>query len=369
MMKICHLTSVHKDNDVRIVLKEVYSLSKSYETILLVNNPTQSTDTQFRKVNLELKFNNRLSRIIFSKRLILKKSLEVEADIYHFHDPELLSVGNKLVKRNKKVIYDIHEDTSKQILSKHYIPRFLRKPISKIFSFYEKRSIKNYSAIVTATPFLKSKFEKYNVNTVDINNYPLLYEFVDIEPRRNTTPKVTYIGGLTEERGVFQMIRLANQFSNVNFCFCGNFSNPKDEKKAKSMQEHNNIEFRGFVSREEIKNVLENSTVGLVLLKKNERYKDSLPIKMFEYMAASLPVIATNFKLWESILNESNAGITVNPDDFDKLKEALSSILKDEKTARKMGENGREFVIKKYNWSNEEKKLNKLYKKIEEELV
>src|SRR5699024_3886287 len=142
---------------------------------------TQSTDTQFRKVNLELKFNNRLSRIIFSKRLILKKSLEVEADIYHFHDPELLSVGNKLVKRNKKVIYDIHEDTSKQILSKHYIPRFLRKPISKIFSFYEKRSIKNYSAIVTATPFLKSKFEKYNVNTVDINNYPLLYEFVDIE--------------------------------------------------------------------------------------------------------------------------------------------------------------------------------------------
>src|SRR5699024_6698060 len=144
MMKICHLTSVHKDNDVRIVLKEVYSLSKSYETVLLVNNPTQSTDTQFRKVNLELKFNNRLSRIIFSKRLILKKSLEVEADIYHFHDPELLSVGNKLVKRNKKVIYDIHEDTSKQILSKHYIPRFLRKPISKIFSFYEKRSIKNY---------------------------------------------------------------------------------------------------------------------------------------------------------------------------------------------------------------------------------
>lgn len=368
-MKICHLTSVHKDNDVRIVLKEVHSVAKNYETVLLVNNPSHLTAEKFKKVNLELNFNNRLSRILFSRKLILKKALEIDADIYHFHDPELLSVGNKLIKKNKKVIYDIHEDTAKQILSKHYIPKLFRKTISKLFSVYEKRSIKYYSAIVTATPFLKSKFEKYNPNTIDVNNYPLLHEFIDIEPQKNTKPKVTYIGGLTEERGIFHMIKLANHFSNVNFCFCGDFSNPKDEKEANNMIVHNNIEFKGFVSRKEIQNVLENSTVGLVLLEKNERYKDSLPIKMFEYMAASLPVIATDFELWESILSESNAGINVDPNDFDKLKEALFNILTDEITSRKMGRNGRDFVIRKYNWTNEEEKLNKLYKKIEEELI
>lgn len=368
-MKICHITSVHADNDVRIVLKEVSSLSKYYETTLLANQSTTMKHKGYMMRNLDLKYSSRIKRILFSKKKVLSKALEVDADIYHFHDPELLGVGNELIKQNKKVIYDIHEDTSEQILSKYYIPKFLRKTVSRIYSSYEIRSVKNYTAIITATPFLKGKFEKYNTNIVDVNNYPLLHEFVDIIPINVQTPRITYIGGLTEERGIFQMIELANHFSNIKFCFCGVFSNPKDKDKAEEMIKYDNIEFKGFVSRLEIKKTLESSTIGLVLLEKNERYKDSLPIKMFEYMAAGLPVIATDFNLWDSILKEARAGITVNPNNLEEMVKAISNLISDTDYAVTLGKNGRKYVFEKYNWNNEEKKLLDIYQKIEEELL
>ena len=82
---------------------------------------------------------------------------------------------------------------------------------------------------------------------------------------------------------------------------------------------------------------------------------------MFEYMSAGLPVIASNFPKWKNIINETNCGICVNPENPDEIAKAIEFIMTHPKKAKEMGQNGRKLIEKKYNWSIEEKKLNIIY--------
>ena len=81
-------------------------------------------------------------------------------------------------------------------------------------------------------------------------------------------------------------------------------------------------------------------------------------------MAAGLPVIASNFELWKSIVEESHCGVCVDPYDNDQVTKAIKTFLNDRTLAQKMGQNGREWVLNKYNWNSEEKKLLSLYSEI-----
>ncbi|WP_414050642.1 glycosyltransferase family 4 protein [Macrococcus animalis] len=318
-------------------------------------------------VNIKKKFSGRLNRILNSKKTFFKEAMKINADVYHLHDPELLSLALKLKKQGKKVIFDSHEDTPKQIMGKHYIPLLIRKPLSMVFEKYETFVTAKLDAIVAATPTIKNKFLKINKNTIDVNNYPILEEFIDI-PNDFTMKKnqIVYIGGLSKERGANEMALLSNEMPDTQFVFCGKFSALTEEEEAKKIIKHENVNFTGFVSRSEIQKVLEESKIGLVLLERNERYKDSLPIKLFEYMAAGIPVIASNFQLWETIIDESKSGFCVDPKDTAQQVELARKIINDNEYAKQLGDSGRKFVLEKYNWNNESQKLLELYKQLEE---
>ena len=104
--------------------------------------------------------------------------------------------------------------------------------------------------------------------------------------------------------------------------------------------------------------------MGLVTLHPLPNYKDALPVKMFEYMAAGIPVIASNFTLWQEIIEGNECGICVNPLEPRAINKAIQYLIDNPKTAQKMGENGRQAVKQKYNWAIEEKKLFLLYEKL-----
>lgn len=367
-MKICHVTSVHKLNDVRIFLKECKSLSKHYDVTLLGNDPNNDYyDENIKIVNIKIKFNNRIERIKNTSKIFLKEALKINADIYHLHDPELLNLATTLKKYNKKVVFDFHEDTPKQILAKHYIPMFLRRPISFAYKIEENRKAKQFDAIVAATPYLRDKFLKINKNTVDVNNFPILDEFINI-PNIFSEKKydLIYIGGISPERGLFEMVDIMNKLPDKSLLICGPFVSESYKEKALQKIKNNNITFSGVLNRNEIQDALKNSRIGLVLLKKNDRYAESLPIKMFEYMAASLPVIVTDFDLWKKIIDDAKSGYYFNPQNINDIVIYIENLLKDQENMKILGESGRKFVMDRYNWENEEKKLLNLYKKLEE---
>ena len=366
-IKIAHLTSAHERSDVRIFLKECSSLAESgFETSLIV------ADSKGNELNSCINIidvgqpTGRVNRIFNTTRRILNAATLLDADIYHLHDPELMPIGIKLKNQGKKVIFDAHEDLPKQILAKPYLNKIARKSLSFAASTYEQWAAKKFDAIVTATPFIRDKFLKINPNTIDINNYPKLGELdtynIDWSSKKNS---ICYIGGLTKVRGIEEIVQALSQLKHqdIRLQIGGAFSEETFEQLVKELPSwQTQVDFLGWLNRTEVSNIMETSIAGLVTLHPIINYLDALPVKMFEYMAAGIPVIASDFPLWISIIEKNQCGICVNPLNSKEISEAIDFIIENPEQAKLMGENGRVAILTKYNWNIEITKLIDLYR-------
>lgn len=359
---ICHLTTVHQPFDTRIFYKECKTLLKAgYEVYLVASHDKDEQKEGVNIVSLP-QAKNRFERMVKKTRLAYKKALEIDAQIYHFHDPELIPVGLLLEWRGKKVIYDVHEDVPKQILSKTYLPKFIRPLLSKLIEKIEYLASKKFDYIITATPFIKDRFLKNNVNTIDVQNMPILEEFIDIQHNWSYKEKaVCYVGGITKIRGIFEMLDAIKLLPEINLYLAGplEYQNFIDDIKKSE-----NTKFLGFLNRQELKQLFYNCICGLVLFHPEKNHINSQPNKLFEYMSAGLPVIASNFQSWKNIVESNNCGICVDPLNPKDIAEAIKYLVDNPDIARKMGENGRKAVLEKYNWENEAKKLLNVYEKL-----
>ena len=87
----------------------------------------------------------------------------------------------------------------------------------------------------------------------------------------------------------------------------------------------------------------------------------AIPHKLFQYMAMRKPIVATDCTSLKRIINECECGVIITSGDHKKIAEAIISLYNNKKCARKLGENGKEAVVKRYNWKIEAEKLRKLY--------
>jgi glycosyltransferase involved in cell wall biosynthesis len=370
-MKICHLTSVHPAEDIRIFVKECRYLQQSgFDTTLIVANSNTYNKDGVKIVGVDVNAGNRYLRILKGPQKVYKKALEIDADVYHFHDPELLPVGLMLKRKGKKVIYDVHEDVPEQVLSKEWIPSFLRQSISKVVKGIEKFSSKRFDAVVTATPTINQRFKTYNSNSVSIHNFPITNELIteNLSSSDQVAHKTAiYIGGITKLRGIEEMVdamELVNKSEPIQLTLAGKFSPESLEEQVKGRSGWKYINHAGWLSREEVKEHLGQAFVGLVLLRPEPRYMVSYPIKLFEYMSAGIPVIASNFPVWKEIIEESQCGICVDPLNIQEISEAILWFYKNPGEAEKLGRNGREAILNKYSWENEAARLTALYQKL-----
>lgn len=363
-IKVVHLTSAHPRFDTRILIKECCSLAKKYSVSLVVADGLGDEIKENVFIYDVGKFNSRKERMIYAPRVLLKKSLELDAELYHLHDPELIPIGIILKMHGKKVIFDAHEDLPNQIYSKPYLHPLIKKPVSITIRLIESLTCARLDGIIAATPFIRDKFLTINNNSIDINNYPKIEEFNNTVASKIKN-QVCYVGGLAEVRGITEMVSALEITQNDSqLKIAGNFIESVLQDKITKMRGWKKVDFIGYVGRDEIKNTLIESVAGLVLLHPTRSYIDSLPVKMFEYMIAGIPVIASNFPLWESIIDEAACGICVDPLNPNAIADAIDYLINHPEKAIEMGEKGRKAVINNYNWNIEEEKLYKFYNKI-----
>lgn len=363
--KIAHLTSVHARYDTRIFFKECTSLSKSgYDVSLVVADGKGYEVKNGIKIFDVGVIYGKGSRILKTTQNIYKKALELDADIYHFHDSELLPTGLKLKKKGKIVIYDSHEDFPRQIFNKQWLPKWTRMPLSISIEFIEDYIAKRLDAIVCATPLIRDRFLKINDLSVDIKNYVLLEEFSKIPLVKNKEKNICYVGALTQERGILQLLDAMYILKDVKLLCCGPFESSEFEKKLKQHTSWEMVDYRGIVSRNDVVKIMDESSIGMVNLLNTPNQVESLPIKLFEYMAAGLPAIASNFPLWKEIVEDNECGLCVAPESPEEIAKAIQFFFNNPDEVIRMGKNGKKAVNETYNWGAEEKKLVDLYERL-----
>jgi glycosyltransferase involved in cell wall biosynthesis len=358
IMRVCHLTSAHEYNDLRIFYKECCSLSAAgFEVHLVAYDAPNEVINKIRLHRNKANSQSRLSR--FSKNLcaIYQKALTIDADLYHLHDPDLLTIGLLLKLRNKKVIYDAHEDIPRDILDKEWIPKRYRPIISKLYEKLENVISQHLDLIVVANPPVCDRFRKLGCKTVNINNYPIKKELVNERTSWQTKQRsVCYLGGIHSQRGIFEMIAAVEKM-NIKLLLAGTFSSRSQRNQAMAMKGWRNVQELGQIDRQGVKQVLQESMAGLSILHPIPSYTYAFATKIFEYMASGIPVIASNFPLWEKIVTGNNCGICVDPLNVEEIGKAIKLIISNPEEGIRMGENGRSAITEKYNWENESKKL------------
>lgn len=366
--KIVHLTSVHSRNDTRIFIKQCSSLAThGYDVSYVVADGNGDECKGKVKIADAGYLPGRINRMFKTTKSVLEKAIELDADVYHLHDPELIPVGIKLKRRGKKVFFDSHEDVPTDIQEKLYINYFVRSLISKTYQVYERLTLKRFDAVIAATPCIRDKLSAINANTIDINNYPVMGELMsgyDVN-WDSRLPQVCYVGGVELLRGIRELVHaLELTTSHAKLQLAGKFGDPAVEVELKHYAGWQFVDELGFLNREGVKDVLSNCMAGLVTLHPTVPYLSSLPVKMFEYMSAGIPVIASNFPLWREIVEGNDCGLCVDPLDPKAIAEAVDFIINNPERARQMGENGQRAVQTRYNWGVEEAKLLKVYAQV-----
>jgi glycosyltransferase involved in cell wall biosynthesis len=362
MTRVAHLTSVHGPGDTRIFRKECVTLAEAgYDVTLVVPAPSSAVEDGVN-VDAVAEPEGRLQRMATTVRAVRRRALELDADLYHLHDPELLPLGLELRRRGKPVVYDAHEDVPRDILSKDWLPPSTRRFVAAGADFVEGRCAQRVSAVVAATETIAERMRQLNPRTVTVNNYPVLGA-LSAPPGKTVRREqaVCYVGDINAIRGAVEMVDAAAA-ANVRLLLGGTFSETGLRERVATRPGWSHVEELGRLSKEEVAATFARSRAGLVLLHPAPNHINGRPNKLFEYMSAELPVIASDFVLWRTFVEDVGCGLCVDPLDTDAIAAAIRRLVDDPEEAAEMGRRGREAVASRFNWEQESGALLDLYR-------
>jgi glycosyltransferase involved in cell wall biosynthesis len=364
--RIVHLTSVHPVFDVRIFHKECKSLARAGYDVTLIAAHDRDEIVDGIRVNAIPRPSSRLSRMLFATSHILRQAIREDADLYHFHDPELIPVALLLRFRKKKVVYDVHENVPADISTKHYIPRPFRRPLAGLAGLIEMNAARFFSAIVPATDAIARRFGFRAGHTVIVNNYPALDEELRDETHSShrSSSTLIYAGLLSEDRCIREVVQAMSLLPpglEVTLNLAGTFSPAEYLHRVKTGPGWDRVNFLGGVSRLDVSRLLSSARAGLCLYRPDPNCLEAAPNKLFECMHAGLPVIASDLPGLRAIVGAVRCGLLVNPLDSNAVAGAIQYLLTHPREAEQMGQRGREAIQRTFNWAGEESKLLKLY--------
>ncbi|NOT76818.1 MAG: glycosyltransferase family 4 protein [Cyclobacteriaceae bacterium] len=351
----------HKPLDTRIYYKEARSLVQSgYKVSIIIPHHEDFVNEGVAILSVPLPRKG-WEQLVKCPWRIFKKAMKQPKDaVFHLHDSELLMVGIALKVFNRKVIYDAHEDTPLQISYQHWIPWIVKKPYTWFYRILEKIAGWWFDAIIVAEPVIAKYFPSRKVTL--IRNFPISESFREIKNSQSSS--LVYVGLLSKPRGLVEMLeahRIASEKIPIEFILGGKFAPASLEKELLAKYR---VNYRAWLPYNEMIATVFSSTVGIIVPHPIERYKTNYPVKLFEYMAAGKPVIASREGESAAFVIEAEAGILVDPLNVNEIAEAITRLISFPDEAKVMGARGRKLIFEKYNWEKESEKLIGLYRSL-----
>ncbi len=369
-MRIVQMTSVHPWHDTRVFIKMCKSVAAvGHEVHLVVprnEGPALEVDGGVTIHSIPMP-KNRRERMVSTVSRVLNLSRELQGDIYQFNDPEFLPQAMRFQDRTgKPVVFDSHEDYRLQAAYKPYLPQWCRPLVGTVVGGIEDFTVGRLAGVIAATPSIAKRFENHSHCEV-VQNFPVMAEFdIPASEAQDRQPELCgFVGCLSEVRGVFQMISALNEVGPDIRLDLGGYWSPEDlRQKCLTLPGWSQVKELGFMDRASIRSMFSRISYGLVLLHPVQSYLKAYPVKMFEYMAAGLPFIASDFPLWRGIIQEADCGLLADPLDPLAISRAMRELTNNPEMARAMGRRGREAIETQFNWENELKKLLNFYDRL-----
>jgi len=374
-VKICHLTVTHTATDNRIFKNQCKALFKEgYAVSYIAPNAKNEILDGINIIGVKCKMNP-IMRIFDSANKVFKKAIQVDADIYHFHDIELFNCGVKLKKRGKKVIFDSHENWLMYANDIHWLPSFGRKIISRFIKGMYRKHLNCFDAVISVSPNYVAMLENYSKNVYMITNYPKFNSDEEIKFSKdeylNRENTLFYSGTVDNQEVILNSIFDID----INYNIAGNFiinaySKGEYRKEISKHPSWHKVKYLGFLTKKELGFAFQEPTIAITLLHyhANVDYKIGTlgNTKFFEYMKYGLPIICTDFKLWkEQIIDKYKCGICVNPDNEQEVKQAIKYLIDNKEIAYQMGQNAQKAFREEFNWNSQEQILLNIYKSLD----
>lgn len=295
---------------------------------------------------------------------MIREGLKKDYDIYHSHDLNTLPQGYicKLI-RKKKLIYDSHEVQTSRTGYKgkkyYYLEKFLIKRIDKMIMTTNMRA--EYTA------------KKYGIEKpVVIHNYPFfrkirernvdLYSMLNI-PREE--PILLYQGGMQEGRGLEKIIEAIPWFKRGVVVFIGD-GKLKDKiiKMCEKRNLNERVRFLPKVPVDELLNYTQNAYLGFQVLQNIcFNHYSTLSNKLFEYIMAEVPVIASDFPEIRRVVEGNKVGLVIDPHESKNISLVVNFLLDNTDLYRVFKDNCKKAKLK-YNWNNEKLNFVSLYRRL-----
>ena len=363
-----HLTSTHRPFDTRVFQKECQTLARAGIRVTLIvphNEDEIHRGVQIRAVPAPANGRERLKK---TTSLVYRAALKESPDaVFHFHDSELIPHMLRLKMRGRKVLYDAHEDTPRQVMYQHWIPDILKKPVSIGMKGLETIAGKAFDHIIAAEPIIADNFPAKKTTT--LYNYPILEEFEACRavPYTSRPLHIGFAGGISEVRGIKEVVSAMGKMTSIpeaRLQMAGAFYPAALKAEVEQLEGWNRVDFKGWVNREELQQLLGNVRVGVITRHPIERHLTAMPTKLFEYMAAGLPVVVSDLPTIRPIIEAHLCGLLVDPLDDIDIARALTYLLEHPQEAEQMGRRGYEAVLNQFSWNVESDKLLSIYRNL-----
>lgn len=368
--KVCHMTSVHTARDTRILYKECRSLVKAgYDVTLIAINDKKEEMIDGVKIISFPYFRKRFYRMLLSPLRMFWLARKQKADIYHFHDPELIITGLLLKCTAAKVIFDVHENIVKQIKKKKFL--LFSSLFARLFIPFNYLGAKCFHLVLAENSY-ESIYKKYTHRYKIVLNMPDIKFFKPFCIKdRSDFQDAFYIGRVTKLRGVDVALKalhiLKKRDINLKMHFVG-YINPALKKELENLDYFDEIKesviFYGPRNLEEGYEIAKKCLVGISVLKPVKNYLYSYSTKVFEYMAVCMPVITSHFELYKQVVEVYGCGICIDPTSPKALADSIIYLFTHKDKALEMGMKGREAAVKEFNWEKEENALIDFYREI-----
>jgi glycosyltransferase involved in cell wall biosynthesis len=367
---ICIITSIHPDYDGRVYKHCLSARRMGCRTVLI--SPWKPRDLGDGIEHRTFARSAGLGGRLKIYRDVWRLMKQTPADIYHFHDLDLLpTMVAWRFRSGRPVVYDVHENYPDEMRTRHWIPAALREPLSATVKYTELVGASLLRNIVIVVENQRRTVGKRWLNTAMVRNFAprSMHEGAAMDHDRRPNAVIMTASAYVAN-GVLLFLDVAERVlqrrQDVTFYLADRFRSDTALRQ-RAIERLGRPPLAGHVQM--LPNVLpleimahvNKGTIGAAFdLRVPERVK-ALPMKLFEYMAGELPIVATDLPHSRQFIEDARCGLLGRPEDPQSLADAIFYLLEHPREAREMGRRGARAFLERFNWESQDALLADFY--------